>query len=514
MSLVTAPGDASAAPTVQEWDDALESTYPNAKPLLDRTDGNDDHQFAWQGHFWLRAYLRMASLTGDTRYLDDAVELIDHMWAYSDPERVARGEIAHDGYVKAPVYHFHHDEVAPGWRFPEGERWRIEALTDGMILQGMTRFVYVVERDDRFVEYRPKAAEYLPRIEEVLATHDENYSYDRNENNAGSYYYTAEREDSSYDDPYNDRIWGDGKPYNHNACVAVSLILLDDLYGRPEYRRKAQGILQFWKDNHWVEGGDSYAWYYHLLDESIGGVEDVEHASLDVDLLMLSHNFEVPGLDDGAVISDTDLDFLVGTVRRFTQDDGNLTYRVDGTNDGNTDNTAIGYGWIELARHDPEVYDLALFTFEEHVGLSWSRTFLGWANLLWLDQRCEAEDEVCDGVDNDCDGWIDEGVGCIVGEDPGGDTGGGGETGGGDDGTSGGVGAGGDDGGGEDGAGGDAADSSGSSSTDGPGSDAGGADDEGREQGCGCASGDPGPGLALLVPFALFLLRRRTRDLA
>jgi len=259
------PAHALPISDVAEWDSAFERHFSEVRPELDVTDANDNDRFAWNGHYWLRAYLRMADMTGDTKYLDWTVELIDHMWLYTDELRVDRGELNHVVYYSAPLYYLQNpDEPTISWRRGVNGEWRVGTLLDGMTLQGMTRFIHLVERDARFAAYRSKAAEYLPMIEAVIAIHDDVYSYTKSGDNPGSYYYgRASDPFADWGDPDNARLYSSGRPYNHNATMAIAVILLDDLYDRPEYRRKAEGILQYWQDYVWTES-DAYVWNYSL----------------------------------------------------------------------------------------------------------------------------------------------------------------------------------------------------------------------------------------------------------
>jgi hypothetical protein len=357
-----------AIETQKQWDDAFRSMYPNQDPILEDPGEHPGDVFAWRGHYWIRAYVSMAQTYGETKYLDKAVALIDHMFHHRDDARFARGEldIQANPYVSAPVYYLHHrDEVAPGWRRLWDGKTRDDVVTDGMITQAIMRFVVLVLDTSRFPGYREKAREYISKVEETASSWDDTFAYDRY-NVPGSYWYP--QTDGS------EGLSSTEVPLNQSATMAATLLLLDKVKGGiPEYRKKAKAVLDFWRMKRREVSGDAYEWNYYLLNKEYG-VEDFTHSHIDMSFFSIAFQ--------SGLLTDEEMKRLANTLSgKIYQGDARVAGYLDGSGSGEGFNA--GFDWIDLTLVDRKALDIAKEIYNRHYAdPSWARPFLGWAEIL------------------------------------------------------------------------------------------------------------------------------------
>jgi hypothetical protein len=357
----------------KDWDSAFQSRYGTSTPLtgisISRSTDLAD-LFSWDAHYWIRAYVSMAQTYGDPSYLDHAVKLIDFMFYNTDRNRQGRGQInvASEPYRSAPLYFLTRPGTpAPGWRRWAGE-WRIQTLDDGQITQAIMRFVDLVYSDPRFPGYKTKAQQYLAACEEIVKNHDSLYVYNRSAGITGSYYYPR---------PDGTGLYSGAVPYNHSATMGTTLLLLDKVKGGvPEYRRKAEAILDYLK-NSWRLQNNRYVWDYHPQQPSVGGVEDFNHAHIDLSFVVLAYK-------RGLNLTRDDMRRFANTLNQMYLGNGEITWKVDGTQTNTAKNYwPIGFDWIDLAEFDPAVLNIAKTVYAKHYpNPTWSRPFLGWAEIL------------------------------------------------------------------------------------------------------------------------------------
>ena len=357
-----------AIETKAQWDKAFRSDHPKQDPLLEDPGEYPGEAFAWHGHYWIRAYVSMADASGDRKYLDRAVALIDHIFRYRDDARAARGELAPGAlpYRNAPLYYLAHKrEAAPGWRRLWNGENRVEVLTDGMITQAIMRYVALVVDSPRFPEYRAKAESYVPKVEQTVAAWDDSFAYARN-GVPGSYWYPVSEGTG---------LSSGEVPFNHSAAMAGTLLLLDKVKGGvPEYRKKAKAVLDFWRmKRRSVSGGTCYEWNYYLLKKKYG-VEDFSHSHIDMSFLTIAYR---QGLMTGG-----EMTRLANTfTKKIYKGDGKVAGYVDGTGSG--DPYYAGIDWIDLTPVNPAVLEIAKEVYgKRYEKPTWARPFLGWAEII------------------------------------------------------------------------------------------------------------------------------------
>jgi hypothetical protein len=359
-----------AIETQSQWDDAFRSMYPNQDPNLEDPGEHPGDEFAWHGHYWIRAYVAMAQTYGETKYLDKAVAMIDHMFYHRDDARFARGEldILANPYYSAPVYYLHHrNEVAPGWRRLWDGKTRDDVVTDGMITQAIMRFVSLVLDTSGFSGYQAKAKEYLSKVEETVSSWNDTFAYDRY-GVPGSYWYP--QSDGS------EGLSSTEVPLNQSAVMAATLLLLDDVKGGiPEYRKKAKAVLDFWRMKRRETSGNTYEWNYYLLNEG-HGVEDLGHSHIDMIFFLTAYRYGLMGKEEMERLANT-------LILKLYKGNASVAGYVDGSGSGN--GYYAGFDWIELTPINRKALDIAKEIYDRHYSSpSWARPFLGWAEILRL----------------------------------------------------------------------------------------------------------------------------------
>jgi hypothetical protein len=365
--------DAFALETQSDWDTWFANYYSDQDPMLDITDANKTGILSWRAHYWVRAYVTMAKTFKDSKYLDKAVTLIDFLLDNRDKIRDTGGEIdiESEPYLSAPLYFLNNKDVAaPGWRIWVSTHWRIQTLDDGQITHAIMRFVDFVYNNPEFPSYQAKAAQYLAAVEEIVPTHDTVYVFDRFDGIPGSYYYP---------NPDGTGLFTGAVPYNHSATMGVTLLLLDKIKGGvPEYRQKAEALLGFLKNHLRLQANDSYVWDYNP-QSSAGGAEDFNHGHIDLSFVVLAYK---RGLD----LTEQDMKRFANTItKNLYQGNGELAYTVDGVEPNTSKNYyPIAFDWIDLAEFDTSIVDIAKEVYNKNYpNPSWSRPFLGWAEILW-----------------------------------------------------------------------------------------------------------------------------------
>lgn len=361
-------GTSHAIETKSQWDEAFRSVNPDRDPYLEDPGNFPAEGFAWHGHYWIRAYVTMADVYGDAKYLNKAVALIDHMLYHRDDARSSRGElnVRAAPYGTAPLHYFNHrGEAAPGWRwFWNGEN-RVDVVTDGMITQAIMRFVDLVIHSPRFPGYQAKARNYLSKVEETVSAWDDSFVYDRY-NVPGSYWYPTKG--GAY-------LSATEVPFNQSAVMAATLLLLDKAKGGvPEYRKKAKAVLDFWRMKRRSVSGDAcYEWNYYLLHKEFG-VEDITHSHMDMSFFTIAFQ--------RGLMTDEEMKRLANTfTKKIYKGNGNIANYIDGSGSG--DGYNAGFDWIDLTPFSPDILDIAAEVFRRHyLKPMWARPFLGWAEIL------------------------------------------------------------------------------------------------------------------------------------
>jgi hypothetical protein len=336
-------------------DTKFTARYGSALPDLD----GKDETFAWHGHYWLRAYVSMADTFGGRKYLDWAVTTIDHMLANTDG-----------------IFGWNGDPIGGSQRL----------LDTGMISHGIMYFVYLVWNDARFAAYRPKADQYLARVETMVRSYD--FQWVDNPpitGSTGSYIYAT--------------CGGGGSlcsskallMYNQGATMVKAGLLIDRvkrLKGQvpdPLYLRRADAVAAMFPRFAKLENG-FYTWRYGGCRTDSAGpygslIEDTNHSHIDLSLLVWANRFKIGGID-AKVMSG-----LVGTLDRILNGAGanDVARHVDGTGApaSDWDRFPIGYDWIDLAQTNPAVLDKVIRIYNRYLADDTnSRSMLGWAEIL------------------------------------------------------------------------------------------------------------------------------------
>lgn len=292
----------------------------------------------------------MAKTYGDTKYLDNAVKTIDFWFAHSDTPQ--------------------------GWgAFLDPPDMMLDT---GVIAQAVTIFSYVVWNDPRFVAYRPKADSYIAKLEPMLHTYDAQWVDKAPYAGSPGFYRYATC--GGLCDPRSLLM------YNQGATMAKALLLIDRVKRLkaqtpdPGYLQKAGAAAAYFKTFARLNGG-AYVWDYGGARTGTG-IEDTNHAHLDLSLLVWARTFGIGG------ITDADMQRLAATMQSVLNGaagPNDVSQAVDGSGlpASNWDRVFIGYDWIELADYDPTLFDKTVRIFNAYMANpAGSRFYLGWAEIL------------------------------------------------------------------------------------------------------------------------------------
>ncbi|WP_205619506.1 hypothetical protein [Ferrimonas senticii] len=363
-----------------DWDQHFAHYARHGRPMLDGTIGNDWDQYAWHGHYWLRAYITMAETYGDDKYLDYAVELVDHMIHYTDSNRAARGElnIHRQPYSSAPkAYLNNRDLVGDGWRRPYSG-YRLAVLSDGQILNPIMRLVDHIKANNKQA-YMAKADHYLQLAETVINNHNTSFSNDKNAAIQGAYFYVNDQNDRYG----NSGLYSNPLPFNHNFTMAVAMIYVNKWRqgGEPALKQKVHEIVGFFNDNLVFNSDGSCSWNYAYDVNGNNKVEDTSHGHMDVGFLLAANQ--------EGYVSDAVIQCMVTT---FTDKvfvaPGIASYDVNGDGiSSEMDQIALTYDWADLAKYDDRIVQMNRFILHNFGEPDWSRAYFGWATQLKWEKR-------------------------------------------------------------------------------------------------------------------------------
>ncbi|MFZ3228869.1 MAG: fibronectin type III domain-containing protein [Pseudobdellovibrio sp.] len=328
------------------WDAKFFGRYGAQGPAL----SNGADIFAWQGHYWVRAYVSMAKTYGSVKYLDLAVKTID--------------------------YWFANQESSSGWGASINSSQML--LDTGVIAQAVTIFSYQVSNDTRFSAYQNKADQYIAKLETILHTYDAQWADNAPYSGSPGFYVYASC----------GGICSSASliMYNQGAALAKALLLIDrikrlkGLTPDPGYLHKADAAAAYFKTFSRLSG-NAYVWDYGGARTGTG-TEDTSHGHLDLSLLIAARKFNLGGL------TNTDMNRLAATMQKIfngAAGASDVSLRVDGsgTPSSNYDRMSVGYDWIDLADYDSSLLDKTTSVFNKFMPDPGSgREFLGWAEIL------------------------------------------------------------------------------------------------------------------------------------
>ncbi|GLP95971.1 hypothetical protein [Paraferrimonas sedimenticola] len=374
----------SAIKTQADWDAAFLALYKDRRPVMNITVGDDTGRFAWEAPVWIKAYITMAEAFGDGKYIEWAVELVDHLFNYTDEKRVERGEIKldPDGYWQAPKFYMNnYGTPVPGWRHynpKNGKKWRVQALQDGRILSGVMALVNFIKRH-QIQELMPKADEYLAKAQRIVDSHDTSYSQTKQADVVGSYYYPNT----------NDQIGDNGLfsrpiPFNHNLSQAfVQMYIEKWTNGASGYQTRVNQLTTFFTDKLEDQNDGTCIWrYQHHSQNPNTKFEDLNHGDIDIEFINAADR---EGYFNNEAVMNCLTKNFSERMKKSADQYANL---VDGSGIASgAHQINTGWHWVGLTKYDPQVKRDVLATINRHSPTpTWYGTYLAWANMLKLAQ--------------------------------------------------------------------------------------------------------------------------------
>lgn len=285
---------------------------------------------AWATSYGMMALNVLYEATGETKYLDIQVRLIEQLLTRRDCDLAER--YGPDQYVD-----YQRGRVLKTWgtgRYSGGKHtcW---AVHTGMLAYPMAEFIRIVRRGGgALLEYREKAESFLPKVEAAVREFDSEW---REGPVLGMGYY----------------IFPDGRllPNNQMNAPGRAFFILADLTGRREYVNKSRKLAAFFKSKltHSPEK-DCYFWAYSqgTADRPPGTGEDVSHAAINA-------HFAYVAWEHKASFDDLDMRRLARTVTcGLYLGSGRIAASLGGSTADDSLTSQIGR-WGHLARFDPEV---------------------------------------------------------------------------------------------------------------------------------------------------------------
>lgn len=353
--------------------DRMETTVHAVNGIYDDSDG----PFAWIVHYWIRAWVTMANLTGDTRYMDMCVSFIDYMLDNTDERRVERGEMK-ENYIRDPLYLKGTGKGGPFW----SRQANASVLDTGQVARGIMAFVDAVfDKPDRWPGYGPTAFRFF----EAAITAADAFENDwQKTGSIGSYHYR--------DSDGSGALGTTRTAFNQSATMVATHLAIHKW--RPDDARvdKVRRLAQYWIDHYVVHQPDGAITWRYILIPGDKALEDAGHATTDLEFL-------VPAYLSG--LTNLSLAHMNGLAKTFLQrlHDGRhgLVEFVDGQGRATyAEQFNAGFGWFQLARFAPEIAQATLRIYNKHYplnapgGVLWSRPMLGWANLLVAGRACRS----------------------------------------------------------------------------------------------------------------------------
>jgi len=287
-------------------------------------------ELAWGTSYGMMALNVLYEATGDTKYLDTQMRVIEEVLARRDSDLAAR--FGADKYTDTQ-----RGRVLQAWgtgHYSDGKHtcW---AVHTGMLAYPMAEFVRIVRRGGAgLLTYREKAESFVPKIEAAIREFDAEWR-EGPEEGMGYYVFPS----------------GAILPNNQMNAPGRALFVLGDLTGSREYKDKSRRLAAFFRSKltHSAEK-DCTFWAYSQgkPDGPPGTGEDVSHAAINA-------HFAYIAWEHHASLDDADMQRFARTVTKgLYLGKGQLAATLGGSKPNDSLTAQIGR-WGFLARFDPEV---------------------------------------------------------------------------------------------------------------------------------------------------------------
>ena len=277
---------------------------------------------AWGDSYLLSALAEMLAAGGDPRHAAQFVALADHVLASRDDRQGLRDEVR--------------GRVMPAWsstRYSKDRRFAW-AVHTGMLAAPLAHFAAIVGRDPVLRgKFGDAGARFLRAARESAAAFDPEYR-----DGPG-------RDEGHMVCPY----LGKHLPLNMQNALARTWLAIDDATGRADHRDRIERLARFLR-NRMRAGPDGAAvWgYWPPLSGEDRTFEDISHASINVDFMVLCH-------ERGIVFDSVDLAAVETTLLKLVLlADDRVGDRTGPNTKFNTYADAV-LRWGRLGRHRPAV---------------------------------------------------------------------------------------------------------------------------------------------------------------
>ena len=310
---------AAESPSTREFDTLVAPAVERALRKAVTTEGG---LLAWGDSYLLAALAEMLETGRDPRHATQFVALADHALMSRDDRQNLRDEVR--------------GRVMPAWgstRYSKGRRfaWAVHA---GMLAAPMAGFAATVGRDPALkARFGADAGRLLRAAEESVAAFADEY---REGPGLGEGHMVC---------PY----LGKHLPLNMQNALARAWIAIDEATGRPDHRERIERLARFMKNRMRAGPEGTLVWgYWPPLGGEDKAFEDISHASINVDFMVLCH-------ERGLVFDRGDLAAVENTLLRLVLlADGRVGDRAGPNVKFNTYADAV-LRWGRLGRHRPAV---------------------------------------------------------------------------------------------------------------------------------------------------------------
>lgn len=225
----------------------IERTFRNAE----RDEMNYGALFSWGSSWPAYAALVGYEATGQARFVELVADAFERMLPLRDSELGRRDKVR--------------NRVMPSWgsqRYDKQGRYTNEVTTAGRVVYPVAKLVLFVRNDETLVARLGQRVEaYVPTLSEILSAFDDDFRY--------------------ADSPIGEEGWyispatGQVEALNHMAWVGNAHLLLHELTGNTEHRRKAEAIARYFRNCMRLDRDGCLVWeYMPQPDRRFGGVKE------------------------------------------------------------------------------------------------------------------------------------------------------------------------------------------------------------------------------------------------